>query len=202
MLSAAITGFSTGLSLILVVGAQNAFVLRQGLARSHVFWVCVICALSDTLLIALGVIGSGSLGAAIPGAIRALSLAGAAFLIAYGIISLRRAFKPSALRAAGEPAGSLRAAVLTCLALTWLNPHVYFETVGLIGAISTGIGSFDGRVAYAIGASLASFVFFFSLGYGARFLAPVFEQPGAWAFLDAGIAVVMWSVAAKLLADA
>ncbi len=203
MLLATLTGFGTGFSLILAIGAQNAFVLRQGLMRAHVFWVCLICALSDAALIAAGVAGTGSIGAAVPWAIATLTWGGAAFLAVYGALSLRRAFHPGALRAADANAdggtGSLRTALLTSLALTWLNPHVYLDTVGLIGAVSTGFPGWPGKLAFGTGATLASFVFFFGLGYGARLLAPVFARPRAWAVLDVAIALVMWSIAIALI---
>ncbi len=199
MLNAFLTGFGTGFSLILAIGAQNSFVLRQGLLRAHVFWVCLTCALSDAVLIAAGVAGASGLIAAAPWAIAALTWGGAAFLAVYGALSLRRAFHPGTLRAADQGTGSLRATLLTCLALTWLNPHVYLDTVGLIGAVSTGFPGWSGKLAYGIGAALSSFVFFFGLGYGARLLAPVFARPRAWAVLDVAIAVVMWSIAATLI---
>jgi len=199
MLLATLTGFGTGFSLILAIGAQNSFVLRQGLMREHVFWVCLICALSDAALIAVGVAGFGGLSAAVPWAIAALTWGGAAFLAVYGALSFGRAFHPGALRAANQGTGSLRATLLTCLALTWLNPHVYLDTVGLIGAVSTGFPGWRGQLAFGTGATLASFVFFFGLGTGARLLAPVFARPRAWAILDVVIAVVMWSIAATLI---
>ncbi len=199
MLLASLTGFGTGFSLILAIGAQNAFVLRQGLIRAHVFWVCLICALSDAALITVGVAGIGGLSAAVPWAIAALTWGGAAFLAVYGALSLARAFHPGTLRAADQGTGSLRTALLTCLALTWLNPHVYLDTVGLIGAVSTGFPGWRGKLAFGGGAALASFVFFFCLGYGARLLAPVFARPRAWAVLDVAIAVVMWSIAITLI---
>jgi len=201
MLTAAATGFATGLSLILVIGAQNAFVLQQGLMRAHVFWVCLTCVVSDALLISIGVAASGSISVAYPQAIGVLKFAGAAFLVVYGALSLRRAFRPGSLRVTERGVGSLRATLLTCLALTWLNPHVYLDTVGLIGAVSTGFSGTGPKVAFALGAILAEFIFFFSLGYGARLLAPVFARPGAWAVLDVLIALVMWSVAATLFLE-
>lgn len=199
MLTAAVTGFVTGFSLILAIGAQNAFVLRQGLMQAHVFWVCLICALSDAALITLGVAGAGSLGAVFPNAISVLTWAGVTFLIVYGALSLRRAFRPETLRAADKGTGSLRVALGTCLALTWLNPHVYLDTIGLIGAVSTGFAGANGKLAYGSGAVLASFVFFFGLGYGARLLAPFFARPRAWVILDVAIALVMWTIAATLV---
>jgi L-lysine exporter family protein LysE/ArgO len=199
MLLATLTGFVTGFSLILAIGAQNAFVLRQGLIRAHVFWVCLICAMSDAIFIATGVAGIGAIVTAAPWAISALTWGGAAFLLVYGALSLRRAFNPDALRTTNGDGETLRATLLTCLALTWLNPHVYLDTVGLIGAISTGFHGWPNKLAFGGGAVLASFVFFFGLGYGARFLAPVFARPRAWAVLDVLIALVMWSIAASLI---
>jgi L-lysine exporter family protein LysE/ArgO len=199
MLTATLTGFGTGFSLILAIGAQNAFVLRQGLIRAHVFWVCLICALSDAALIAVGVTGITSIGTTIPWAIGALTWGGAAFLAVYGALSLGRAFRPGTLRAADAAGASLGSALVTCLALTWLNPHVYLDTLGLIGAVSTGFPGVPGKLAYGIGAVVASFVFFFGLGYGARLLAPVFARPRAWAVLDIMIALVMWSIALTLI---
>lgn len=199
MLLAAATGFVTGFSLILAIGAQNAFVLRKGLMQSHVLLICTVCALSDAALIALGVAAAGSLGAVAPSVILALTWGGAAFLTVYGAFSLRRALRPETLRPSSHGPGSLRAALATCLALTWLNPHVYLDTVGLIGTVSTGFGGVQGKLAYGTGAILASFVFFFALGYGARVLAPIFARPRTWALLDGGIAVVMWVIAANLI---
>ena len=199
MLIAGTTGFATGFSLILAIGAQNAFVLRQGLMREHLFWICLICAVSDAILIMFGVGGIGSIAAAFPWAIEALTLFGAAFLTVYGALSFARAFRPGALRAADPETGSLKVALATCIALTWLNPHVYLETVGLIGAISSGFAEEHDKLAYGIGAAAASFVFFFALGYGAWLVAPVFSRPRAWAVLDVGIALVMWAIAATLI---
>lgn len=193
-----LTGFGTGFSLILAIGAQNAFVLRQGLARGHVFWVCLICAVSDAALILVGVFGFSLMTKAVPWLATALTLGGAAFLIVYGALSLRRALRPGALRAEQGTTGSLRLTIMTTLALTWLNPHVYLDTVSLLGAVSL---PFEGaaKQAFAAGAVSASFVFFFSLGYGARLLAPTLSRPGAWAVLDTLIALVMWTIAVTLL---
>ena len=193
------TGFGTGFSLILAIGAQNAFVLRQGLLRRHVLWICLFCASSDAILIIAGVAGMGTIAAAAPRAIDVLTWGGAAFLVAYGALSLRRAFSPGALRAADWGTQSLRAALAMTFAFTWLNPHVWLDTVGLIGAVSTGFRGEVAKTAFAAGAVLASFVFFFGLGYGARLLAPVFARPGAWAVLDTIIALVMWTIAASLI---
>lgn len=196
MADAALAGFSLGFSLILAIGAQNAFVLRAGLRRAHVFALCLTCALSDALLIAAGVAGFGALTSAVPWLEGAMRLFGAAFLIWYGARALRTAWRGGGTLEAGGHVGSLRGALLTCLALTWLNPHVYLDTVVLLGAVSA---QYEARGAFAGGAMLASFVFFFGLGYGARLLAPVFARPAAWRFLDLGIGLVMWAIAAKLL---
>jgi len=191
-------GFGLGLSLIIVIGAQNAFVLRQGLNRAHVFAVCLVCALSDAVLIVAGVSGFHYLLDAYPSLEAAARYGGAAFLFAYGArsfyVAARRA---ESLQAARRARGSLAAAVATCLALTWLNPHVYLDTVVLLGSVSTQYAG--ARVEFAAGAALASFAFFFALGYGARALGPLFSRPIAWKVLDAAIGVVMWSVAASLL---
>jgi L-lysine exporter family protein LysE/ArgO len=189
-------GFALGLSLILAIGAQNAFVLRQGLRRMHVLPVVLVCALSDALLIAAGVAGFGALAEAVPGLEFWMRIFGAAFLIWYGSRTLLSAWRGGATLEAASGSQSLRAAVLTCLALTWLNPHVYLDTVVLLGAISA---QYEARVVFAIGAMGASFVFFFSLGYGARALAPVFARPRAWQVLDLIIGLTMWAIAAKLL---
>ena len=199
MLAAALAGFATGFSLILAIGAQNAFVLRQGLLGAHVFWVCLVCALSDAVLIAAGVAGAGALVRELPWLERAMRWGGAAFLIWYGAGRMRAALAPAALRAAREGARPLRATLLTTLAITWLNPHVYLDTLALIGAVSTGFAPGGPRLGFGLGAVAASFVFFFGLGYGARLLAPVFARPRAWAWLDAGVALVMWAIAAALL---
>ncbi len=198
MITAAATGFAAGFSLILAIGAQNAFVLRQGLLRSHVLWICLICAGSDAILVTIGVAGFGALSEQAPWLEPAMRYGGAAFLFWYGFRSFRAALSPRALIDTDAAAPSLHAAVLTCLALTWLNPHVYLDTVGLLGAISSPYQGAD-RVAFGAGAVIASFVFFFSLGYGARYLAPLLATPTAWRVLDVGIGLVMWAIAGALL---
>ncbi|WP_299150580.1 LysE/ArgO family amino acid transporter [uncultured Tateyamaria sp.] len=192
-----VPGFFLSLSLILAIGAQNAFVLRQGLRRAHVFWVCLTCAACDAVLIAAGVAGFGALSEAVPWFEPVMRYGGAAFLMWYGWQNARSAWRGTAgLQTTGEDTQSLRAAVGTVLALTWLNPHVYLDTVVLIGSISS---QYPDRLMFGIGATLASFVFFFSLGYGARLLAPLFANPRAWRVLDAVIALTMWAIALKLL---
>jgi L-lysine exporter family protein LysE/ArgO len=201
VLNAALTGFATGLSLILVIGAQNAYVLRRGLAGTYVLPVVLFCAISDTLLICAGVASFGGLAVAAPWVVPVLTLSGVTFLVIYGAISMWRALDPGSLRASEGNNGSLRTALATCFALTWLNPHVYLDTVGLIGAVSSHYNMVQPKAAIALGAALASFVFFYTLGYGARFLAPMFARPGAWAVLDAVIAVVMWTIAYTLMSE-
>lgn len=233
-LSSVLAGLGLGLSLIVAIGAQNVFVLRQGIRREHVFAVAAICALSDLALIMVGVSGIGAVLTAVPWLVDVIRWAGAAFLVAYGLLAARRAIRPSGetleaetaeheveaaeADAAGlvgaragtpsalaNPAASaststststltrrsagLAAAVLTCLALTWLNPHVYLDTVFLLGSVANTHG--DGRWAFAAGAGFASIAWFFGLAYGARLLGGVLSSPRAWRVLDAIIAVVM-----------
>ncbi|WP_299923921.1 LysE/ArgO family amino acid transporter [uncultured Pelagimonas sp.] len=195
-MTAYFAGFALGFSLILAIGAQNAFVLRQGLMRQHVLPVVLVCAISDAVLIAAGVAGFGALVAAVPGLEWGMRLFGAAFLVWYGLRTLKSAWDGGHKMEAGEKAGSLRLAVLTCLALTWLNPHVYLDTVVLLGAVSA---QYDDKLSFGLGAVCASFVFFFSLGYGARLLAPVLEKPGAWRVFDLGVGLTMLAIAAALL---
>ena len=192
-----IAGFALGLSLIMAIGAQNAFVLRQGLTRRHVFWVCLICSVSDAVLIAAGVAGMGAAIAAMPVLSNAALWGGAAFLLWYGARAFRSAWRGGqSLEAAQGRAGGLSATVLTALALTWLNPHVYLDTVVLLGGISA---QYPGQEwVFGLGAALGSFLFFLSLGYGARLLTPVFARPGAWRVLDLIVAGVMWSIALSL----
>lgn len=194
-MQAVLAGFGLGFSLILAIGAQNAFVLRQGLARAHVFAVCLTCALSDAVLIAAGVAGFGALAQAVPGLEWGMRVFGAAFLAWYGGKSFLAAWRGGQALDAGPRAGSLRAALATCLALTWLNPHVYLDTVVLLGSVSAQYAP----VPFALGAMSASFVFFFSLGYGARLLAPLFARPSAWRVLDIVIGLVMWAIAISLI---
>jgi len=198
LLSAGLSGLALGASLIVAIGAQNAFILRQGLVRSHVFVLCLICALSDALLIAAGVGGLGTIVSRSPALISVVTLAGAVFLGTYAFLAFRRAAKPGTMVAGAPEAMGLKTAVLTCLAFTFLNPHVYLDTVVLLGSLSA---AFEGaeRVAYGVGAAVASFLWFFGLGYGARFLAPLFARPAAWRVLDVVIGVVMGLLALGLL---
>lgn len=237
-ISSLLAGLGLGFSLIIAIGAQNLFVLRQGIRREHVFAVAAICALSDLALIVVGVSGIGAVLQAVPWLVDVIRWAGAAFLVGYGLLAARRAIRPSGAAlvaqqgpaepavgsavesvtdAAGDaardsrrsaasvtvatapppvtapPAAAQRttliAAVLTCLALTWLNPHVYLDTVFLLGSVANTHG--DGRWAFAAGAGAASIMWFFGLAYGARLLGGVLGSPRAWRVLDAVIAVVM-----------
>ncbi|SFG16087.1 L-lysine exporter family protein LysE/ArgO [Palleronia marisminoris] len=194
-----LSGFALGFSLILAIGAQNAFVLRQGLRRAHVLPVVLTCAVSDAALITAGVAGFGWLVEAAPWIAPVFTFGGAAFLIAYGTISLRSAWRGGqALEAADERAGDLSRAVATCLALTWLNPHVYLDTVVLLGSISS---QSPWPFGFGVGAVTASFVFFFALGYGARLLSPLFAKPSAWRWLDVIVGLTMLALALKLVAS-
>lgn len=196
-LAAAIEGFLLGAGLIIAIGAQNAYVLRLGLQRAHVLPVVALCAISDAVLIAAGVAGLGALVSAAPELIAWVTGLGALFLTAYGALALRRALHPGRLLAGGGEAPSLRAAVVTVLAFTWLNPHVYLDTVVLIGGLS-GRYETDLRWVFGFGAMTASLVWFLALGYGARLLAPLFAKPAAWRILDLSIAAVMFAIAASL----
>ena len=199
MIGPAATGFATGFSLILAIGAQNAFVLRQGLARQHVFGRCLLCATSDAILITAGVLGFSAIVAAPPLLPQIMAWGGAAFLFVYGAVRLRAAYLGQYdLHIAGTSAG-LWATLATAAAFTWLNPHVYLDTLGLIGAISTQYDMNNARYAFGIGAVISSFVFFFGLGYGARLLAPIMQSARAWRILDVIIGLVMWALAVKLL---
>ncbi|MFT4218914.1 MAG: LysE/ArgO family amino acid transporter [Microbacterium sp.] len=214
MLVSALAGFGLGLSLIVAIGAQNLFVLRQGLRRERVLLVASICAASDAVLIVLGVSGVGLVLQALPWLIDAVRWAGALFLVAYGVLAARRAWRPSgvALDATAPSAGGESAAsaagtiatranvlpvVLTCLALTWLNPHVYLDTVFLLGTVAATHG--DARWEFAAGACTASLVWFFGLALGARFLSRWLSTPRAWRVLDGVIAVVMVALGVSLV---
>jgi len=198
ILSASIAGFLLGASLIIAIGAQNAFILRQGLLRKHVFVLSLICASSDALLIALGVGGLGTLVSQAPVLIEAVTIGGALFLAAYAAIAFGRAIHPAAMKAAETKDNGLGAAVAACLAFTFLNPHVYLDTVVLLGSLSAAYEG-SSRIAYGAGAGIASFVWFFGLGYGARLLEPVFARPAAWRVLDVIIGTVMTALAISLV---
>ena len=201
LISAGGEGFLLGASLIIAIGAQNAFVLRQGLQRQHVFAVATVCALSDAVLIAVGVAGLGALVGRNPGLLMMVAILGAAFLVVYGALAARRALRPAGLRPADQAGLTLAATLATCLALTFLNPHVYLDTVVLIGGLSARHPP-AGAIAFGVGAGLASAIWFYGLAYGARLLAPLFARPAAWRLLDAAVALVMWAIAARLIGEA
>ena len=192
-------GFGTGLSLIVAIGAQNSFVLRQGLRRQHVATIVTVCVTSDLVLIVSGVAGLGVLVRASPTALAVIAWAGAAFLMGYAVTAVRRALRPGVLVAAepGASGPSRRGSLLTCLGLTWLNPHVYLDTVLLLGSISAGYGG--GRWMFAVGAGAASTLWFCGLGFGARLARPLFARPGSWRVLDGVIAATMLLIGIKLL---
>jgi L-lysine exporter family protein LysE/ArgO len=197
VLDALLAGLLTGLSLIVAIGAQNAFVLRQGLTRQFVGPVVAICSLSDLVLIAAGVTGIGAIVQHAPTALTVVRWLGVAFLTAYGVRSLWRARRAVALAPAAEEEPRLRGAVLQATALTWLNPHVYLDTVLLLGSIAAHHGS-NGRWWFAVGAGAASILWFSGLGYGARLLSPMLARPRAWQVLDVLIGLTMLAIAWSL----
>jgi len=236
-LSSTLAGLGLGLSLIVAIGAQNVFVLRQGIRREHVFVVAAVCAISDAVLILAGVSGIGAVLTAVPWLVDVVRWAGAAFLAGYAVLAAKRAIRPSgatlgpgsptAAPSDGTPDGAatpaaanagpgtlataaparvvapaatrstLVATLGTCLALTWLNPHVYLDTVFLLGSVANGHG--EGRWWFALGAALGSVLWFFGLAYGARLLGRVLSTPRAWRILDGVIAVVMLALAVSLV---
>lgn len=198
-LLAALAGLSAGASLIIAIGAQNAFVLRQGLRKEHVLAIVAVCALSDIVLIAAGVAGIGFIVESAPIALVIVRVAGALFLLGYAVLAARRAIRPGALGATGGAATTLPMAIATAVALTWLNPHVYLDTVLLLGSIASSHGS--ERWWFAAGAAVASIAWFSALGFGARYLGRLFARPSAWRILDAAIALVMLILAAMLIVE-
>ncbi len=195
-MSAMLTGFSLSMSLIIGIGAQNAFILRQGMRREHVLPVVLVCAFSDAILLIAGVVGFGVLVAKIPWIVDVVRYVGVGFLVLYGAMKFHAAWKGTGGMDITEKAPTLLLpTMLTAIALTWLNPHVYLETVMLLGAVAA---QSDNKVAFATGAVMSSFVFFFSFGYGARLLTPLFVKPVSWRYLDFGVGVLMLLIAAKL----
>ena len=198
MIAAGGQGFAVGLSLILAIGAQNAFVLRQGLRREHVAAVVAVCGLSDAILIAAGVTGFGAASAALPWLAGAMRWGGVAFLLVYGALRFRAAWRGGkALQPATDAKASLGQVLTTCLVLTWANPHVYLDTMVLIGSIAAQHAPF--QTGFGLGAALASLTFFAALGYGARLLTPLFARPRAWVVLEIGVGLTMWAIALTLI---
>jgi L-lysine exporter family protein LysE/ArgO len=198
MLATYASGFGLGASLIVAIGAQNAYVLKQGLVGRHVLLIVSICAAIDMALIALGVGGMGVLIQHSPRLLVVVRWFGAIFLFLYGLRALVAAWRGAGhLDAGGDEGGSVRTTVLTVFALSLLNPHVYLDTVVLLGSIG-GRNGWPGNLYFAAGAMSASAVWFFTLGFGARLLRPVFERDISWRILDVAIGIVMWSIAASL----
>lgn len=194
---ALITGLLTGLSLILAIGAQNAFVLRQGLRQEHVFAVVLICTLSDLVLIFAGIAGLGALISSVPWALEIIRFAGAAYLIWFGVLALLRATKPQVLNPAASLPSSLKKTILATVAITFLNPHVYLDTVILLGGVGNQFG--DERWAFGLGSAIGSAVWFLILGYAAKFVTRFVSKPNFWRILDCFIALVMFGIAILLL---
>jgi L-lysine exporter family protein LysE/ArgO len=201
-LTAALAGLAFGLSLIVAIGAQNAFVLRTGLRRTHVLPVVLVCAGSDVLLITAGVAGLGALVDRAPSVLAVARVAGAVFLLGYAVVAARRAWRPTGALTPDTDGTPVRLwpTLATCLALTWLNPHVYLDTVVLLGSVAGTHG--EQRWWFGAGAVLGSVIWFTALGLGARLLRPLFARPGAWRVLDAVIALVMATIAVGLLRGA
>lgn len=193
-----IAGFFSGAALIIAIGAQNSFVLRQGIRREHVLPIVLVCAGADALLIVLGIAGLGALIQSVPYLLEVTRYGGASFLVAYGFVAARRALQPHQLTVDSGVGTSRRAAIATCLAFTFLNPHVYLDTVILLGSLANQWGE-NGRWVFGCGAAAASFVWFFALGYGASLLGPLFRKAGAWRVLDSLIALIMFGLGMALL---
>ena len=196
----ALLGLGTGLALIVAIGSQNAFLLRLGIdgRPRTVLAVVMVCALSDAVLIGAGVLGVGAVVEAAPAAVAVVRFLGAGFLIVYGLFAARRALRPGSMTVEGGAQGiGTKAAVVTAVALTWLNPHVYLDTVVFLGSVANQQDG-DARWWWVRGAVTASFLWFFALGFGARLLRPLFARPGAWRILDAFIAAVMLSLGVRL----
>jgi len=199
--SSALSGLALSLSLIVAIGAQNAFVLRQGLRREHVLTIVLACGLSDALLMGAGVLGLAALIAQHAGLARLLTLGGAAFLALYGLRALWRARQQESLQAGAGAALSLPQALLQLAGFTFLNPHVYLDTVLLVGSVGAQQPG-AARAAFLTGAASGSLLWFAALGFGARWLAPWFARPRAWQWLDALVGLTMLVLAAQLLRQA
>jgi len=194
--NAILPGFLTGFSLIVAIGAQNAFILRQGLTRQYVYLIVTICALSDALLIALGTFGLGALIQAIPNLLEIMRWLGVGYLTWFGATAVRKALTTNSLTASEDSQVSLKKTLLLTLGFTFLNPHVYLDTVILVGGVANHFG--DNRWFFALGAVIASFVWFFSLGLAASKMAVLMAKPVFWKILDIFIAAVMFSLAINL----
>ena len=198
MLGSALEGFALSIGLILALGPQNVFVMRQGLMRSHVFAVCLACSVFDAVLITAGVLGMGSILSRIEGAEFIIAVGASIFLVSYGLLRIKSAISPVGMSTEGEGESDLAPTIAAAAAFTFLNPHVYVDTLLLIGGTSSRYLG-DDRLAFGIGAATASFVFFFSLGYGARSLSEVLNKPKAWRYIDLSIASIMFIIAAAIM---
>ena len=198
MFGSALEGFALSIGLILALGPQNVFVMRQGLMRSHVFAVGLACSLFDAALITAGVLGVGSILAGIQEAEFTIAIGASMFLISYGLLRIKSAINPVGMSTEGEGESELAPTIAAAAAYTFLNPHVYVDTLLLIGGASSRYVG-DERLAFGIGAATASFVFFFSLGYGARSLSEVLNKPEAWRYIDLSIAAIMFIIAGGII---
>ena len=198
MLGSALEGFALSIGLILALGPQNVFVMRQGLMRSHVFAVCLACSVFDAVLITAGVLGMGSILSRIEGAEFIIAVGASIFLVSYGLLRIKSAMNPLGMTTEGEGENELAPTIAAAAAFTFLNPHVYVDTLLLIGGTSSRYAG-DERLAFGIGAATASFVFFFSLGYGARSLSEALNKPEVWRYIDLAIAAVMFINAAGII---
>ena len=196
--SAAVEGFALSIGLILALGPQNVFVMRQGLMKSHVFAVCLACSLFDTILIASGVLGMGAFLSGIEGAEKTIAIGATLFLVGYGLLRVKSAMNPEGMSAEGDGESDLKATIGAAAAFTFLNPHVYVDTLLLIGGTSSRYLG-DERISFGVGAATASFVFFFSLGYGASSLSEVLNSPKVWRYIDLSIACIMFVIAAAIM---
>ena len=191
-----LNGLIVGLAFIVAIGPQNAFVLKSGLLRQHVFITSLICAASDAVLILGGIVGLDQFLIIYPGLLDIFRYGGVAFLLFYGFVSARSAWKGgSSLETEGQQM-SRKSAILICLALTWLNPHVYLDTVVLLSSIAL---QSQAPFIFGLGAMSGSFLFFFSIGYGAKYLAPIFRSSASWRIFDLVICAIMWTIAVQLL---
>ena len=197
MLGSALEGFALSIGLILALGPQNVFVMRQGLMRSHVFAVCLACSVFDAVLITAGVLGMGSILSRIEGAEFIIAVGASIFLVSYGLLRIKSAMNPLGMTTEGEGENELAPTIAAAAAFTFLNPHVYVDTLLLIGGTSSRYAG-DERLAFGIGAATASFVFF-SLGFGARSLSEALNKPEVWRYIDLSIAAVMFIIAAGIL---
>jgi L-lysine exporter family protein LysE/ArgO len=195
-MGSALSGFAFSFALIVAIGAQNAFVLRQGLRREHVLAVVATCAAADAALIAVGIAGLGAVVGGAPAALTTVRWGGAAFLLGYAVLAARRAARPGTLTPLDRPPATLRATLAACLAFTFLNPHVYLDTVVLLGAVAH---QDPNRWVFGAGAATASLVWFTGLGAGAHRLAPILARPAAWRVLDGTIAAVMAALGVSLV---